>query len=263
MAGITISKDSSTLNQHLAAQVAQELGYCCLADEVISQAASTYQVSEGKLKQALHTPPRFLDRFTYGRDRLLTYIKATLLSHMLQDNVVYCGLGGHFYLQGVPQVLKVGIDSSLDQGHLMPPRPGQEQARPAGDDEEHPSWSRRILFQDGHDASLYDLVLNPGKVGQERAVEMICQASKLADQQNTPESQRQLRDLALAAKVRAKLMLKHPNVRVSVQEGVVTLDTRANGTSAPHLLRTIVGLAKEVKGVAEVQVKMHLGALYH
>lgn len=268
MAGITISKDSGPQNQHLAAQVAEHLGYSCLADEVIREAAKTYQVSEDRLKRALHDPPGFLERFTYTRDRLLTYIEATLLNQMRQDKVVYCGLAGHFYLNGVPHVLKVRLNSALEDRCRPAPQPVasdqvQGQALQARDDEERRRWSRRIFGKDNHDLSLYDLVVNPGKMGQEEAVEMICQAAKLADQQCTPQSQRLLQDLALAAKVRAKLMANHANVRVSASDGVITLDTRANGTTAPRILRTIVGLAKQVEGVDEVRVNMHVGALYH
>ncbi len=268
MAGITISKDSGIQNQHLAALVAEHLGYSCLAEEVISEAAKTYRVSEDKLKRALHDPPGLLERFTYTRDRLLTYIEATLLNQMQQDKVVYCGLAGHFYLNGVPHVLKVRLNSALEDCNRPVRQPVaadqvRGQALEAKDQEERRRWSRRIFGKDNHDLSLYDLVLNPGKMGQEEAVEMICQAAKLAEHQYTPQSQRLLKDLALAAKVRAKLMENHPNVKVWAQDGVITLDTRANGTSAPRILGIIVGLAKEVEGVTEVQVKMHLGALYH
>lgn len=265
MAGITISKDSGAQNQQLAAQVAQQLGYCCLADEVINQAAKTYQVSEDKLKRALNQPPSFLERFTYTRDRLLTYIEATLLNQMEQDKVVYCGLAGHFYLKGVPHVLKVRLNNGAEAaGRASQPAISPSQAQSQAErDEDRRRWSQRIFGKDNHDLSLYDLVVNPSKLGQDGAVEMICQAAKQAESQLTPESKRLLRDLALAAQVRAKLMADHPNVRVSARDGVITLDTRASGTTAPRLLRTIVGLAKQVQGVSEVEVKVHLGALYH
>jgi osmotically-inducible protein OsmY len=67
-----------------------------------------------------------------------------------------------------------------------------------------------------------------------------------------------LDDLALAAEVKAKLVPKYSNIRVTAREGVVYLDTASVMQSAPQLADEIEAVAKKVDGVKDVKVHVSL-----
>ena len=52
--------------------------------------------------------------FTYGKESYVAYIRVALLAHFEKDNVVYHGLASHYFLQGVPHVLKVRIIANME-----------------------------------------------------------------------------------------------------------------------------------------------------
>ena len=64
--------------------------------------------------RALHDAPSVLERFTYGKERYLTYIESAFLRHAQKDNIVYHGLAGHFFLKGVQHVLKVRVLADIE-----------------------------------------------------------------------------------------------------------------------------------------------------
>ena len=66
-----------------------------------------------KLVRAIHDAPSILERFTYGKEKYVAYLKAALMKHVQKDNVVYHGLAGHYFLQDIPHVLKVRIVADI------------------------------------------------------------------------------------------------------------------------------------------------------
>ena len=64
--------------------------------------------------RAIHDAPSILERFTYGKERYVAYLRAALMKHIQKDNVVYHGLAGHFFLQEIPHIFKVRIVADLE-----------------------------------------------------------------------------------------------------------------------------------------------------
>jgi cytidylate kinase len=114
MAIITISRGSYSKGKEIAERLAKRLGYECISREILIDASKEFNIPEVKLIRALHDAPSVLDRFTYGKERYIAYIKCALLDHVKKDNVVYHGLAGHFFLQGIPNVIKVRIISNIE-----------------------------------------------------------------------------------------------------------------------------------------------------
>jgi cytidylate kinase-like protein len=93
--------------------LAQELGYKCISREVLLEASDKFHIPEIKLVRAIHDAPSILDRFTYGKEKYVAFIRAAILQHVQKDNIVFHGLAGHFFLHEIPQVLKVRIIADL------------------------------------------------------------------------------------------------------------------------------------------------------
>ena len=114
MSIITISRGSYSRGKEVAEKVAAALGYECISREILLEASEQFNIPEIKLVRAIHDAPSILERFTYGKEKYVAYIKAALLKHVQKDNVVYHGLAGHYFLQEIPHVLKVRIIADLE-----------------------------------------------------------------------------------------------------------------------------------------------------
>jgi CBS domain-containing protein len=95
-------------------------------------------------------------------------------------------------------------------------------------DEDRSTWVRRVYDTDVTDPSLYDLVLNLGAMSMDTATEMVVDLLGRQEYRSTPDTQRRVKDFAVAARVQAHLSLKsefpEAAVHVSVRHGVVSLD---------------------------------------
>ena len=90
---ITISRGSYSRGKEVAEKLAQKLGYDILSRDILIEASEKFNIPEIKLVRAIHDAPSVLERFTYGKERYVAYIRATLLKHVQKDNVVYHGSG--------------------------------------------------------------------------------------------------------------------------------------------------------------------------
>jgi len=259
MAIITISRGSYSKGKEVAEKVSQRLGYECLAREILLEASEDFNIPEIKLVRALHDAPSVLERFTYGKERYLTFLEAAFLNNVQRDNVVYHGLAGHFFLKGVKHALKVRILADLEDRirlEMQREKISRDEARYVlkKDDHERRQWGLRLFGVDTWDPSLYDLVIHINKITVGDAVEIICNTARLEHFRTTPESQAVMDDLVLAATVKARLVDTCPSVRVRVTDRVVYVDTQAGPTAAEQLANDLKALAEQVPGVKEVRV---------
>jgi cytidylate kinase len=259
MAIITISRGSYSKGKDVAEKVCEKLGYGCISREVLVEASEHFNIPEIKLVRALHDAPSVLERFTYGKERYLAFFEAEFLRRVQNDNIVYHGLAGHFYLKGVKHVLKVRILADLeDRIRLEMER--EKISRDEAlyilkkDDYERRQWSLKLFGKDSWDPSLYDLVIHIDQIRVNDAVDIICQTAQSEHFRTTPESQKTLDDLLVAARVRARLIDACPSVRVNATDGVVYVDTQAGPASAQQLADELKELAEQVPGVKEVTV---------
>jgi cytidylate kinase len=192
----------------VAEKLALAAGYECLSRDALLEASEYSDIPEAKLVRAIHDAPSFLERFTYGKERYIAHIRAAIMRHVQKDNVVYHGLAGQFFLQGVPHVLKVRIIASLEdriEEEMRRENISAEEARRIlrKDDEERRRWSLALYGIDTWDSSLYDMVLHIKTMTVEDAVGTIRRALELPGFQTTPESQAILDKLVLRAQALA------------------------------------------------------------
>jgi cytidylate kinase len=259
MAIITISRGSFSKGKEVAEKVAQQLHYASVSREVIIQASKEFNIPEIKLAKAIHDAPSFLERFTFGRERYLAHIESTILEYFQNDNVVYHGLAGHFFVNDIPHVLKVRIVADLEDRivtEMARQHISREQAleQLQDDDYERRQWGLKIFGVDTGDPKLYDLVLHIHKLTVDDAVEVICHTVKLARFQTTPESQQALDNLALAARVKGRIIEEYPTASVTAHGGRVMVHIKAAGVLEPTIEAKIKALAGQIPGVQKMKV---------
>jgi cytidylate kinase len=261
MSIITISRGSYSYGKEIAERVAQRLGYACIAREVLFEASEEFDIPEIKLVRSIHDAPSILERFTHGKEKYIAFIQAALLKHLQKGNVVYHGLAGHFFVKGIPHVLKVRIVADLDERvRLEMDRENilKEEALRVlkNDDGERRRWSKHLYGIDTWDPSLYDMVLHMRKFTLDDAVDIICHSIAIEHFRPTPQSQQAMDDLVLAAEVKAALVDLKPDVEVSANSGFVQVRTKARKSQSEGLTRDIEKIAGGIAGVRQVEVQV-------
>jgi len=253
MSIITISRGSYTRGKEVAEKLAQTLGYQCLSRDILLEASELYNIPEIKLVRAIHDAPSILERFTYSREPYVAYIRAALLHQVQKDNVVYHGLAGHFLLKGVPHVLKVRIIADLEdrvKEEMKRENISAEEARRIlrKDDDERRKWSKHVYGIDTWDPSLYDLVINIMRITVDGAVDIIKCALKDPCFQTTPEGQKLVDEMSLAARIEAALIEDIPSIQVEAKEAEVFIYLKRDLCKDKELISRIKRLASKVAG---------------
>jgi len=253
MSIITISRGSYTRGKEVAEKLAQTLGYQCLSRDILLEASELYNIPEIKLVRAIHDAPSILERFTYSREPYVAYIRAALLHQVQKDNVVYHGLAGHFLLKGVPHVLKVRIIADLEdrvKEEMKRENISAEEARRIlrKDDDERRKWSKHVYGIDTWDPSLYDLVINIKYITVDGAADIIKCALKDPCFQTTPEGQKLVDEMSLAARIEAALIEDIPSIQVEAKEAEVFIYLKRDLCKDKELISRIKRLASKVAG---------------
>lgn len=260
MSIITISRGSYSKGKEVAERVAQRLGYECISREVLVEASDHFNIPEIKLVRALHDAPSILERFTYGKEKYLAYIESAFLDRVQNDNVVYHGLAGHFFLRNVGHVLKVRILAHIeDRVRLEMERENisREQALYIlrKDDDERRQWSMKLFGADSWDPRLYDLVIHIKRIALEDAVDIVCRTAQLEQFRTSLESRNTLNDLVMAARVKAELVETCPSAMVTSVDGTIYV-SQAGGRMSPDMANELKRLAEQIPGVKEVKVEV-------
>ena len=255
MSIITISRGSYSHGKEVAEKVADKLGYECISREVLLEASEEFNVPEIKLLRAIRHAPSCLERFSYGKERLVSYTQVALLEHFQRDNVVYHGLAGHFFVKNVSHVLKVRILAEREDRLKLV----MQRERISRDkalhflktiDETRRKWGFHLYGIDTNDPSLYDLVIHIKKLSADDAAEIICRTVGLEHFQTTAQSQQMMDDLLLAARVKASLIERHPRVNVIAQEGSIYVGLEGASSHEEKEIRdAIIGQFPEVKKI--------------
>jgi len=231
MAIITISRGSYSHGKEIAEKVAAKLGYECISREVLIEASEFFNVAEMKLTKSIHHAPSILERMTHGRERYLLYIKAALLEHVKNNNVVYHGHAGHLLIPEFPNVLKVRIVANLESRvAFMQQQEGisREEAlkRIEADDRHRELWTRYLYNTEIKDPMLYDMIIRIDRLGIDEACALICTAAESEQFRVDKKVLQNLADLALRTHVEAAL-LDVCEAEVSVLNGVVQVKVAA------------------------------------
>lgn len=257
MAIITISRGSYSRGREVAEKLAERLNYDCISRDILIEASEHFNTAEIKLIRAIHDAPSILDRFSQGKERYIAYVREALLEHVENDNVVYHGLAGHFFLQGIPHVLKIRITADMEErvkNEAARENISLDKARAVliKDDEERRKWALTLYGIDPWDSRIYDLTVHIGCITLDDAVNLILQAVKLPCFRKTKESQELLKDKLLSARIKSIL----PAENVRVVSGKVTVEIRAPIIYEEKVVKEIKAKICGVEGVNEVEVNL-------
>jgi len=259
MSIITISRGSYSRGKEVAEGVAQKLGYDCVSRDILLDTSELFKIPEFKLQRAIHDAPSMLDRFGGGKEKYVAFIQAALLRVLRDDNMVYHGLAGHFFLKGISHVCKVRIISDIKDRVMLEMQRENISEKEAyrilvKDDEQRNKWSQYLYGINTTDPQLYDLVIHIRKITVEDAVDLICHTVNMKQFQSTPESQQAMDNLLLSAEVKAALVDLNPAVEITADNGIVTIRAKTSEALHKDMVNVLKDHAWTVQGVKEVHV---------
>lgn len=259
MAVISISSGLSGKGKEIADRLAKDLGYETVSREVLLKASEQFNIPEIKLTRAIENAPTILDRFSYGKEKYVAYIRNAILARLERDNVIYRGLAGHFFLQGISHVLKVQIVSRLEdriKKEMTEHNTGHDTAKKMiqKDDDERRKWSQHLYKVDPQDPNLYDLVINLENVTEDEAVEIIKHTLGLQSFKSTDASRKQFADRLLESKVMANLVEVYPTAQVHVVDETLHVGLETGNFSVNSATAKIKELLGEYLDEIELKV---------
>jgi cytidylate kinase len=262
MSVVTISRGSYSRGKEIAEKVAAKLNYNCISRDLLLEVSKKYNIPEVKLVHAIHDAPNILDRLNRKKDKYVAFIKSTLIDHLKQDNVVYHGLAGHFFVMHVPHALKVRVIMDMDERVQLEMERKSISERKArrmleADDKQRREWSKDLYGIDTADPSLYDIVLNIGQINVNDAVDLICDTVSKKSFQTTDESQRMIEDLALSAAIHKVLIDVDPDVRVCVDNQTAFIETQCHLNAEVNLTREIRAVTETFEEISDVKIECH------
>lgn len=256
---ITVARGSYSYGQEIAEKVAQTLGYDCISREIILEASEIFNIPEIKLIQAFDDAPSILDRFMQGKRKYIAYTRSVLLQYLTKGNLVYHGLAGHFFVEGISHVLKVLITADMENRISLVMERDHVSRKEASFlinriDDQRRRWGKTLYGIEPWDPCLYDLSLHIGRITVEDAVDTICRVSMLRQFQITPESEKALDDLVLTVKVENFLLDARPTVDVHVDNKFVYLKPTAPLSERSEIVSRMGEIMKTIPDIRGIEV---------
>jgi cytidylate kinase len=263
MGVITISRGSYSKGKEIAEKLSKRLGYECISREILLETSANFNINKAKLARAIHDAPSIFERFKHEKERYILFIREAFLNHIRKDNLIYHGLAGQFFCNGIPNILKVRIIANLQDRineEMKREHIPDEEARHIlkKDDAERRRWSMYLYGIDTNDPSLYDIVLHIDNLKVDDAVEILADIAKRPCFQTTQESQNAIDDYYLAAKAQETLFDRFPAAEVRCKDGIVTVKVETALSLELEVTDKIINILKGngLDGIKQVRVNV-------
>ncbi len=254
---VAISREMGSGGYEIGAAVAKALNFEYVDRQILLQAAHAHGVPEAKMVDAVGRLSLW-QRFDEEKRRYLIFLEAAYYAFAEQGNLVTASRSGPFFIRDIRHALKVRIMAPVEVRvrRVMEQEKLDHKAAAAKVRTYDREMSGRIDYLFGLDWTRpenYDLVINTRNDAWEFYTDLLVAAARHPEYQPTPESLQRIRDLSLAAQVRAAIATdpgtENITVEVTAQAGRVAL---TGVVFSPAMLEAAAAVAQRVPGVATV-----------
>src|SRR6266851_7942477 len=261
MAIIAITQHLGTRGELLGRTLADRLGYRFMnVQDVIDEASKTYHMPPELLVVVDERRPHFWERLKTDTARFIPIFKSVLLKHMAQDRLVVLGRSVALLMPNHGCGLRLRLVGPVNE--RVKEVVAEEKLAPAVAERRVRDYDREVrarmqaLFEiDIEDPTFHHLTLNTFTTPIPLLIAMAAAGVAEIDRTAGPEQWRLMRDAALAAEVRAMLLV-HPKIghaplEVNCASGAV----QVNGPGLVPPWDDLIGdVARQVEGVTSVEV---------
>ena len=250
MSIIAIFSRVYSAGDEIARQIASRLDYKFVGDELLEEAAKTYNTSVEKLARAMGKRA-FLNSVTRDSEKHIVYVKAALARLLTEDNVVYFGPATHLVPSDISHILKVGViaDSEfrikrgVEQTKKDPEQVVQEIKK---SDRHIAEWIKFLSDSSPWDSSLYDIKIPLPQTSLSGAVELICENISKNVLQPTEQSIQTALDFQFATRINLALLEKgHYYCDVTANKEKITVVINKNKSASGTFIKAIRALRYE------------------
>ncbi len=254
MSVLLFASEDEKLEHKIARKSAEKLGYQTLNAEFLNEIAQIHALDPIKLKEAMQTTPSIFKRISPKIWHYwLSCVEMEVLNRLIEDNIVCWGLEAHLYVVVVSHVLKVRlIEASEDASKLKSDR-AKERLRD--------KWAMTAFKRRSSDPKLYDMMLNMDQITPDEAVSTISSTMEYARFKPMTYSMNNLKDRALAAKVKNRLLKTLTDIRVHAQNGTVVVNTTSLKRERKKKVATIKEIAGQMDDIGYLEVHWNKDAL--
>ncbi|MBI1966345.1 MAG: cytidylate kinase family protein [Betaproteobacteria bacterium] len=263
---IAMTREMGSLGKDVAAAIAGRLKKQVVHHEIIDNLASKMRLRKSHVIRFLEGRSGILERLTTDKTSLSIYTADETFALAESGQVaVIRGWGAAHLLRPVPHVISVRVCAPFEV------RVGRMMERLNTDDrdfvvneiklseEAHGAITRRHFGISWQHSDQYDLVLNTERLTIEECTDEVMGLLDDPTFQETPESMRMFRNLALAAHVRSALR-QDPRtgkmqISITAENGVVTLSGLVDPGQEP---KDAAEVASRVPGVKDVVNQLRL-----
>ncbi|HSR57705.1 MAG TPA: cytidylate kinase family protein [Candidatus Binataceae bacterium] len=257
MALIVINQQLGSRGAELGEMAARELGYRFLGrSDIVSAAASEFNVEPSQFLIIDERQPHFWERSKADTERLISFLRAVAYKMMAQDRVVFVSSSGAHLLPDNGCGLRVRVMASFEsRARTSAAIEGLSQAsaekRVRDFDREVKARQQTLYGFDIDDPAIYHLVLNTSTLPLEVLVASLKASAEQLDRRCDARAREEIRDLAVAAQVRAALLC-HPKfglaqISVACSRGVVKMQGPGLVPPWDDLARQVVSKIDGVK----------------
>ncbi len=262
MAIVTISRGTYSKGKEIAEKLAEKLGYQCLSREIILEASEYFNIPEIRLERALHDSPSILNRFTSGGKRYIAFFRCSILQHLKENNVVYHGLAGHFFCQGIPHVMKVRIIANMEtriQEEMKRENISEDEARRIlmKDDHERQKWANSLYGIETWDPKLYDIVLRVDTMKVEDIVDILAHSVAKPCFAMTESNKKILDDMHMAAQVELILAEKFPEVQAVCKDSSLHLKINSLSNRKDEIYKEVNDELAGLTNIKDIQLEIN------
>jgi cytidylate kinase len=261
MAIIAITLHLGTRGELLGRTLADRLGYRFMnVQDIIDEASKAYHITPELLVVVDERRPHFWQRLKTDTARFIPIFKSVLLKHMAEDRLVVIGRSVAQMMPDHGCGVRLRLTAPLNE--RVKEVAAEENLAPVVAERRVRDYDREVrarmqaLFDvDIEDPSAHHMTLNTFTTPMPILISMVATVAAEIDRTAGPEQWRQMRDAALAAEVRAMLLV-HPKIghaplEVNCARGAV----QVNGPGLVPPWDDLIGdVARGVAGVTSVEV---------
>ena len=261
---IAMTKEMGSLGTFIGLEVARQLGYEFLRNDIVQAVAREYRVREARVVGAVEERPKLLERLGRRGPRYRAYLEAAVLEAALREQVLLMGRWSTVFLRGIRHAIRIRVCAPVEvRARRVIKRYGVDHdeavRRMAAYDEGVRARMRQVFDADWSDPVVYDLVINTEAVTVESGVRQVLALAGAPEFQPTAESLALVRDRALTARVRATLKAdsrtRKADLDVRATDGRVHL---AGLVSSEDEREAALAVAREAPGVAVVSSELRV-----
>lgn len=256
---IAMTEEMGSLAKDVSARLAGELKLDVLRHEVVEQVASRMQVPKSLINRLREGQAGTIERLRADRTSMAVYTAEEVIEAAARGNIVLRGWGATCLLRAVPHVLRVRVTRPFEQrvawlmNHLETDDAGSAAEEVRRSDQAHAARMHEQFGVTWGDPLLYDMVLNTERLSIESCVHLIAEATRRAEFAETEASRAQVRDMAVAARIRSALRenddTQGVNVVIECRAGRVTLSGIVVSDAERTRAEQVTGAVQGVSGV--------------